>query len=101
VDLLQHAGALLQTVQNVLLHERELDIRGQRLELRELRVRLCQQRFLVFLLSQREKGPWFIAVAKAFASDFFLAVREEDDFLLVLVQSVALVFHVEDRSWVG
>jgi len=42
VYFLQHRRTLLQPVQHILLHERELDIARQLLQLLELRIRLGQ-----------------------------------------------------------
>jgi uncharacterized membrane protein YccC len=53
VDLLEHGCALLQPEDDVLLHERELDVARQLLQLRQLRVRLRDQSFLVLLTTQR------------------------------------------------
>jgi hypothetical protein len=40
MDLLEHRSALLESVEHVLLHQRELDVARQLFELRQLRIRL-------------------------------------------------------------
>jgi hypothetical protein len=49
--LLQHLRPLLQPKHDIFLHERELHIGRQGLQVRQLLIRLRQQRLLVFLPS--------------------------------------------------
>jgi hypothetical protein len=53
VDLLEHGCTLLQPEDDVLLHERKLDVARQLLQLRQLGVRLRDQSFLVLFAAQR------------------------------------------------
>lgn len=94
VDLLEHLGALLQAEDDVLLDQRELDAARELLELRQLRVRLLQQRLLVFLPPQREQRALLVARREHLPRYGRLFVREHRDAPLVLVQLVALEFHV-------
>jgi len=98
MNLLQHRCPLLQPKHDILLHQRKLDVVRQDLQLRELLVRLAQQRLLILFPAQREEGFRFVILAKAFARDLGLAAGYDSNLALVLMQFVALDFEVEDRS---
>lgn len=96
VDLPEHARALLQAEDDVLLYEGELDVAGELLELGQLGVRLGEQLLLVLLPPQREEGALLVAGREHLARDVRLLVRQDDDAALVLVELVALELQVED-----
>ena len=53
---------------------------------------------LEFLAAEGEESFWFIASGEAFFCDGGFAVGDEGDASLVLMEFVALVFHVQDGS---
>lgn len=97
MDLLQYGSTLLQPKEHVFLNERELDIAGELLQLRQLCVGLLDQSLLVFLPSERQLGSVRIALEQTLLSDRLLAVRQYSNALLVLSQLIALVLHIQDR----
>ena len=97
VDLLQHRSTLLQAKQNILLHKCKFHVARQLLELSQLRVRLGQQRFLVLLAPECEFRTGGITLCKTLFGYLLLAARQDGNALLVLVQFIALVLHVQDR----
>jgi hypothetical protein len=101
VDLAQHARALLQAEHDVLLDQRELDARRQLLELRQLRVRLGEERLLVLLAAQGEQRALLVVLREHGARDGGFAVGQDGDAPLVLVEAVALGFEVEDSPGGG
>lgn len=101
VDLPEHARALLQAEDDVLLYEGELDVAGELLELGQLGVRLGEQLLLVLLPPQREEGALLVAGREHLARDVRLLVRQDDDAALVLVELVALELQVEDGLVLG
>lgn len=94
VDLLEDLGALLQAEDDVLLDLGELDARGEALELLELGVGLGEQGLLVLLLAQGGEGALLVALREHLPRDVGLAVREDGDAPLVLVELVALDLEV-------
>lgn len=74
VDLLEHAGALLEAVDDVLLDEGELDVAGELLQLGELGVRLDEELLLVLLAAQGEEGALLVAGGEHLARDVRLLV---------------------------
>lgn len=95
--LLQHRRPLLQSVHDVLLDKRKLDIARQNLQLRQLLVGLAQQALLVLLLAQRKLRASLIPAPQTLLRHLRLPLRNHRDALLVLVQLVPLVLHVQDR----
>ena len=87
---------MLQPKQHILLYQCELNLARQLLQLCELTVGLGEERFLVFLASESEKGSPPIIARKAFFCDRSFAVGEDGDAFLVLVYLIALVLEVED-----
>ncbi len=98
VDLLEHARALLQAEDDVLLYQGELDAVGELLQLGQLGVRLGQELLLVLLAAQGEEGALLVAGREELARHVRLLVRQQDDAALVLVELVALELEVEDGS---
>lgn len=94
MNLLQHLGPLLQAKQHILLDQRKLNLRGQLLQLRQLRVRLGQKGFLVLLAAQRKQRAAAVVARQAFLGDFRFSRCEYRDLFLVLVEFVALSFKV-------
>lgn len=94
MDLLEDLGALLQAEDDVLLDLGELDARGEALELLELGVGLGEQGLLVLLLAQGGEGALLVALREHLPRDVGLAVGEDGDAPLVLVELVALDLEV-------
>lgn len=101
MDLLEHRRALLQPENHVLLHERKLDVARQLLELRQLRIRLRNQAFLVLLAAERQLGLVYITLGQALFCDGLFAVGQDGNAFLILAQLVALDLHVQDRLVLG
>ena len=97
MNLPQHCGTLLQAEYNILLHQRKLHIRGQHFELCQLPVRLRQQALLVLFAPESELRLVGVTAPEAFFRDLGLAGGDYSYALLVLMQLVALVLHVQDR----
>ena len=89
---------MLQPKVHIFLHERELDVRGEEFELSELLVGFGEDGFLVLFAAEGEEGAGFVASAEVLLGDFGFAGGYDGDFLLVLVEFVALVLEVEDGS---
>jgi len=66
--------------------------------LSELLVCFREDGFLVLLAAEGEEGAGFVAELEVVLGDFGFAGGYDGDFLLVLVEFVALVFEVEDGS---
>lgn len=94
VYLLENLCALLQAEDDVLLDLGELDARRQPLELLELGVGLCEQRLLVLLLAEGGERALLVALREHLPGDVGLAVRQDGDTPLVLVELVALDLEV-------
>ena len=56
---------------------------------------------MVFLAAKSEEGAGLVASGETFFGNCCFAGSQSGDFFLVLVESVALDFHVEDGSAVG
>ena len=97
MDLPQHCGTLLQAEYDIFLHQRKLDIRSQHLQLCQLPVRLRQQALLVLFAPEGELRFVGVAAFEAFFRDLSLAGGDYGYALLVLMQLVSLVLHVQDR----
>lgn len=80
------------------MHKRELDVRGQEFELGELGVGAREEGLLVFFAAEGEEGFFLVTGAEVLLGDVGFAGGDDGDFLLVLVEFVALVFEVEDGS---
>jgi len=66
--------------------------------LSELLVGFGEDGFLVLLTAEGEEGARFVAELEVVLGDFGFARGYDGDFLLVLVEFVALVLEVEDGS---
>ena len=64
----------------------------------ELLVCFGEDGFLVLFAAKGEEGAGFVAKTEVLFCDFGLAGGYDGDFLLVLVEFVALVLEVEDGS---
>lgn len=98
MNLPQHTRPLLQPEHDVLLYERKLHPRRQRLELLELRVRLGQQALLVLLAPQRQQRAGLVAAHEQVLRHRRLLGRQGRYAALVLMKLVALGLEIEDSS---
>lgn len=92
LDRLQDIRPLLQPKKDILLHERKLYPARQLLQLLQLRVRLRQQRLLVFLAAKSEEGAATVVTRETFFRNRGFAVCKDGYPLLILMELVALVF---------